>query len=128
MSHGPSIYVWTINIKYLLKIKEEIVALMCEVDAATFEERKCVAEYIIDMLVKDQMGPNNFAFWNHREGQEVQDYREYDSFCVNSQQFILNIKKDSELTKYVDNLKLKEKIRKGNLAQKILDEQGNRSE
>lgn len=70
MSHGPKITV-THN-ELTRKEKKEIKRLMKAADVATEEERLAVAEYLNEHL--KPMNGTLFGFWNHRPGQDVEDY------------------------------------------------------
>ena len=75
MSHGPSIRVYGLSEKQFDKKSNNVVDFMKVVDVGTKKEREYVAKYINNMLFdRREQYEGGFAFWNHREGQEVEDY------------------------------------------------------
>ncbi len=148
MSHGPSIYVFDLNKKQLDEKKEEISNLLLGVDCGTYDEKKYLAEYISNMLFDVKGATKGFAFWNHREGQEIEDYdilcdlfehyariissvcdtevtvhgeyREYFLLCKDDKCFKLNDDDGEELEDYIENLRLKSDVAKGEVAKKKL--------
>ena len=152
MSHGPSITVYDLSVKDLQNNKEKIINLMKGVEIGTIEERNYVSEYITNMLI-DKISEKDiymFAFWNHGEGQEVEDYetlcnlfevygkiishfgncvsinvadyRDYKLFCWDGESYKLKDKEKEDLDDYMNTLELKSDIVKGQEAKKKLSE------
>lgn len=70
MSHGPKISIHHDELSG--KEKNKIRDLMQVAEVGEEDERLAVADHLNDTL--DDMHGSLFSFWNHRPGQEVEDY------------------------------------------------------
>lgn len=150
MSHGPSITVYDLDEQKLREKSNEILDLFIQSEIGTKKEKEYVCNYITNMLIAktDKKDSYMFAFWNHRDGQEVEDYdvlcdlfdeygkiltyitmsfcvviadyREYTLFCRDFHSYKILDSQREDLGDYINVFKLKSDVKKGTHAEKEL--------
>jgi len=146
VSHGPKISIHVDSLSR--KDREEIRELMKVAEAGDEEERLAVAEYLNDQL--SEMDGHLFGFWNHRPGQEVEeyddlisyfrvyaritskikvctsvvtaDYKDYRWLFDTGKEYEVEEDDEKDNTEWFEELELKRKIREGEEAKEALED------